>query len=106
MSDVPLQAAGRRPAFFDDPGLDQLVSIVLELASELWVVRERLYALEAVAGDQGLALRQAIEAWKPSAEQRTELADMRRRMLEEMFRTLGKEHRPVDPATADVARAD
>ena len=106
MSDVPLQAAGRRPAFFDDPGLDQLVSIVLELASELWVVRERLYVLEAVAADQGLALRHAIESWKPSPEQQSELADMRRRMLEEMFRTLGQEHRPVDPATADVARAD
>lgn len=106
MSDVPLQASGRRPAFFDDPGVDQLVTIVLELASELWVVRERLYALEAVAADQGLALREAIESWTPTAEQQAELAGMRRRMLEEMFRTLDQDHRPVDPATADVARAD
>jgi hypothetical protein len=95
MSEIPLDASGRRPAFFDEPGVDQLVTMVLELATELWVVRERLYAIEDVAGRRGLDLRQDVERWKPDAAQQAELAGMRARMLENMFRTLGQEHRPV-----------
>jgi len=68
MTQLPLDATGHRPAFFDPDGVDQLVSMVVELATELWVVRERVYALEAVAEEMNLPLRRAIENFKPNAE--------------------------------------
>jgi hypothetical protein len=108
MSELPLDAAGRRPAFFDEPGVDQLVSMVLELATELWVIRERVYAIEDVATRQGLDLS-AMERWTPDTAQQAELAQMRARILENMFRTLRQEHRPVsrsEPAPGGPAATD
>lgn len=90
-----LDASGCRVAFFDHSGLDQMLSMLLELSAELWVVRERIYALEAVADDQGLKFREAIESWRPSRAQAEELASLRDRMTREIFRTLSREHRPA-----------
>ena len=47
---IPLSHRGKRPRFFDASGTDELMSMVLELTAELWVVKKRLYLLERVAG--------------------------------------------------------
>lgn len=43
-------ARGSKPQVFDDPAIDALVKMLLELASETWVTRARLAALEARVG--------------------------------------------------------
>jgi hypothetical protein len=93
---LPVDASGRRPAFFAHDGVDQLVTMVLELATELWVVRERVFVIEAVAAQKGLPLKDAVEAYKPSEAERAELARMRGAMMNQLFRTLNQDHRPVD----------
>ncbi len=100
MSALPLDASGRRPAFFDKDGVDQLVSIVMELATELWVVRERLFRVESAAGANGLPLRDLVESHALSAEEEAQLAQMRARMTENMFRVLKLDTRPLSPAEA------
>jgi hypothetical protein len=44
---LPDAAKGDRPQFFDDPAIDALVSMVLELARETWVTRAKLTQLQA-----------------------------------------------------------
>lgn len=39
------------PRFFDDPGMDRFVGVVMQLASELWSHEERIRALELKSGD-------------------------------------------------------
>ncbi len=95
MTALPLEASGRRPAFFEQEGVDQLVSMVLELAAELWVVRERSFMMERVLAQHGLAVSEAIEAYTPTAEEQATLARMRATMTAQMFRTLAREHRTV-----------
>jgi hypothetical protein len=95
MSMLPLEASGRRPAFFDEKGMDQLLCMVLELAAELWVVRERVFIVEAVLGQQGLDVSAAVEAFVPSAAQAATLAAMRAEMTGQLFRSLNREHRDV-----------
>lgn len=34
------------PRFFNDPGMDRFVAVVMNLAQEVWVQEERLLALE------------------------------------------------------------
>jgi len=92
---LPLEAGGRRPAFFDQDGMDQLLSMVLELAAELWVVRERVFVVEAVLQTKGVAVSEAIEAFVPTAEQQATLAAMRADMTAQLFRSLNRDHRPV-----------
>jgi hypothetical protein len=88
---IPLDAAGPRPTFFAGGGVDELMSMVLELAAELWVVRERVYRLEAAAGSKGLDLTTLVETLDLSAAQTTELADMRERFTRGLFRSLNRE---------------
>lgn len=95
MTTLPLDAAGRRPAFFEQDGMDQVVSMVLELAAELWVVKERLFVVEAVLTRQGIAVHEAVERYVPGEQERESLAKMRAEMTEQMFRTLRREHRKV-----------
>ncbi len=48
----PTVAKGRRPYFFDDPSIDKLMSIIMEMAAELSVLRERLDVHERLAAEQ------------------------------------------------------
>ena len=80
MSRIPLQSDGKRPRFFAESGTDETISMLLELMSELWTVKERLYALERAAEEAGLDLTSRIEAWQPSDSQSAELDDSRQQI--------------------------
>ncbi|TXS91960.1 hypothetical protein FV139_14640 [Parahaliea maris] len=54
-------ARGKRPSFYEAEGLDNLTSMVMVLASELTVLRDRLDASERVAKANGLDLAAGIE---------------------------------------------
>ena len=57
------EARGVKPQVFDDPAIDALVKMLLELASETWVTRARLAALEAKVGSvEDMALPPEAEA--------------------------------------------
>jgi hypothetical protein len=57
------RARGVKPQVFDDPAIDALVKMLLELASETWVTRARLAALEAKVGSvEDLVLPADVEA--------------------------------------------
>ena len=47
---------GKKHRFFDAQGVDELVSICMSLAQELWVVKERQLALEQAAEAKGIRL--------------------------------------------------
>lgn len=55
-------ARGKRPEFYDTPGLDQAMAMIMVLASELSVLRDRLDSAERVAKAHGLDLAAGIEA--------------------------------------------
>ena len=50
MTEAASRSRGVKPQVFDDPAIDALVKMLLELASETWVTRARLAALEAKVG--------------------------------------------------------
>lgn len=55
-------ARGKRPQFYETPGLDAAMSMIMVLASELSVLRDRLDSAERVAKASGLDLAAGIEA--------------------------------------------
>lgn len=93
MSAAQLDARTRRQSFFESESVDRLVTMVMELATELWVLRERMYVLESEAERMGMPLRQGIESHRLTSAEQRELAAMRRRMLDDILRTVGREHR-------------
>jgi hypothetical protein len=58
-------ARGKRPQFYDTPGMDEAMSMIMVLANELSVVRDRLDTVEKVAAAKGVILDAEIEAFEP-----------------------------------------
>ena len=85
---LPRQTKGKRPAFFDDPAIDQVMTFVLELATELAVVRERLDTVEWLLDEHGSVTREQIEAYEPSPE----VEQQRKQWLEEYFSRVLRMH--------------
>lgn len=54
-------ARGKRPTFYEADGVDQLMSMVMVLASEINVLHDRLDAQERVAAKHGIAMADEIE---------------------------------------------
>lgn len=100
MTQIPLIQKGKRPSFFEESAVDQLVTMMLEMMAELWVVKERIYTLEKVLGDAGIAVREQIDTCKFSAEQAAELERERRKLIETVMRSL--EANFVDRATMQI----
>lgn len=88
MSRIPLSARGRRPAFFDNKAIDSLVTMMLELSAELWVVKERQRALETLLQESSPDLVEKLEAWQPDDAMAAELATERQVFLRTILRTL------------------
>jgi hypothetical protein len=62
------KAKGKRPAYFDDPAIDRLLSIAMALAAELSVTRERLDTLERLLEARGGPTQAEIEAFRPDRD--------------------------------------
>jgi hypothetical protein len=56
-----------RPRFFSDPAVDRLVSVILQLTSEVWVLAERLETLEDLAQEKGQLTFEEIRNYRPDA---------------------------------------
>lgn len=59
---LPRTVRGKRPEFFETPGVDDALSMVMVLAQELTVLRERLDSAEIVMARHGVALAAEIES--------------------------------------------
>jgi len=94
MSKIATQTRGKRPRFFAEAGSDETVSMLLELAAELWTVKERLYALERAAADAGVELTSRIETWQPSESETQELDGARQQMIASILRSIEGRHVP------------
>jgi hypothetical protein len=56
---------GRRPDFYPAQGMDQAMSMIMVLAQEFAVLRERVDTIERVAAGKGVFLAEDIEAFVP-----------------------------------------
>ena len=62
------KAKGQRPTFFDDPDTDKLVSMLMGLAGEVSVMRDRMDTIERLLGQKGLLTQSDIDNFEPSED--------------------------------------
>ena len=79
-SSIGIEIDGPGRAYFDTVVTDNIIDMVMELAAEVWTVRDRQYVMENVLASQGIDAATLIEAHRPTAE---EIAA--RRILREAF---------------------
>lgn len=104
---------GGRAYFFDDPAIDKLLNMVVMLGSELWTLRERLAAVEAIQVRRGGLAAGEVDGHEFSVEDEARLAGLRKEFIDGLFRVLQEQVedareraiRQPRPAPVAVARA-
>lgn len=111
MTRMARTAQDRRNRFFEAEGVDELISMVLELTAEVSTLRQRLYVTERVLEAQGIAVSEGIEQYRPSGDEEQAMALERERLLQSVLHSLesptrGDDGGPVErEETADETRA-
>ncbi len=98
---LPRKAKGERPFFFDNPDVDKLLAMLMGLAGEVSVMRDRMDTIEQLAKERGLFSADDIEAYEPSAEVMQQRAARRQEMLGEITRIVYSEIEGLE-ATSEI----
>ena len=85
------KAKGERPYFFDDPSVDKLLAMLMGLAGEVSVLRDRLDTVERLAEQNKLFTRTEIENYQPDEAALRERAERREIFLGEVTRIIHAE---------------
>ena len=102
---------GGRAYFFADPAIDKLLNMVVMLGSEVWTLRERLAAVEAIQVRRGGLAAGEVDAYEFSADDEAKLAGLRKEFIDGLFRVLqeqvedARERAVRQPRPAPVAAA-
>lgn len=75
----------KEQTFFKDPALDRLMGVVMALAAEVYILRDRAQALEELLEQSGTLRPGAIEDLQPNSERQAELARERDAFIARLF---------------------
>ena len=97
---LPRTAKGERPYYFDDPAVDKLLSMLMGLAGEVSVMRDRMDTVERLAEEKGVFGQADIEAYQPTPAVLAARAKRREEFLNEITRII-----QVEPSDTDAEAA-
>ena len=89
----PRHAKGKRPQFFESPEIDQIMTFVLELTTEVSVLSERLDTVERLLDSQGSISRSDIENYTPDPGVEAERMRQRQALANRVLRMHGDQSR-------------
>lgn len=97
MSDKAIRAPSRRakganPHFFDDPNIDRLMTMVMHLAAEISVLRERLDTHERVAEKKGAFAVADIEGYRPDDDTAEAREEWRKKFLARLLKPVEEDY--------------
>lgn len=92
-------AKGPRPQFFNDPAVDKLLAMVMALAGEVSVMRDRNDTLERLIEAKGVLDKSEIDHYKPTKDVMAEREAWRQEYLAHILRI-------VDLDADDMSRND
>ena len=93
---VKRRAKGARPYFFDDPSVDKVLAIVMALAGEVSVLRDRLDTVVRLAERKGVLSADDLETFLPDAPLRAERDAWRDEFLNRILRIVRVELEDVE----------
>ncbi|MES1943922.1 hypothetical protein PC39_07404 [Salinisphaera sp. PC39] len=108
------KAKGKRPYFFENPESDKLLAIIMAVAGELSVVRDRLDTVERLLEQKGSLTRADIEDYEPDESVREARHAWREVYLERVLRIVhhelesekaGESREGYEQAIADLAES-
>ena len=86
------RAKGANPHFFDDPNIDRLLTMMMNMAAEISVLRDRLDTHERVAEAKGAYTSADLEAFEPSDAIRAARDQWRNKFLDRLLKTMEQDY--------------
>ncbi len=100
---MPRKAKGKRPSFFKDPDIDKVMGILMALAGEVSVLRERIDTVERLAMGKGLVSKEEIDAFVPDQEVANQRELWREAYIERILRVVQQELEATDKGETSEA---
>jgi hypothetical protein len=101
------KAKGKRPAYFEDPAIDRTLSIVMAIAGEVSVLRERLDTVERLLDAKGTISRADIETYTPDRAAGIERAMLTKEYIARILRGVQQDMEALaesGPSVEDLSR--
>lgn len=89
---------GKRPVFYATPGLDEAMSMIVVLAQEMSVLRDRVDSIERVCAKRGIDLAREIEALELDQEALDARERQRQQLMERLYYVVLKEAKELEEA--------
>lgn len=83
---LPRVSKGKRPSFFNDPAIDQMMTFIIELSAEVSVLFDRVDTVERLLDAKGTVSRADIENYRAPDAVEAERAQRRDGYLKRVFR--------------------
>lgn len=81
---------GKNPVYFENPMIDALVSVTMELGAAQWVQHERLPIMEKLLSEKGLVTTEMIEKYAPTDEERAATKKARDEFIGRLYGAFSK----------------
>lgn len=98
---LPREARGKRPEFYPEPGMDEVMSMILVLAGETMGLRDRIDTIERIAAGRGIDLAVEVERFVPDQAALDEREARRQDFLARLYYVARKDAH--EQATRDSA---
>lgn len=85
------RAKGARPFYFDNPDIDRLLSIIMAVAMEHAVTRQRLDALERLIESRGVLTREELDHYAPDTDAEGERTQWTKEYIARILRLVQQE---------------
>jgi len=99
--DLPRFSKGKRPNFFDSEGTEHLLAMVLELATELAVVYNRVDRLERSLIEAGGMTREALDGFEFSADALREQDGWANLLLDRLYSSVQQQSQTLTPKSSE-----
>lgn len=83
---LPRISKGARSQFFDDPAVDQVMTFLLEMMTEMSTLRNRVDTIERLLDDKGQINRADIESYRADAAVEAERAQWNQAFIRRVMR--------------------
>ena len=90
-------APAPEPAFFENPAIDHLIAVTLELGAELWIQRERMRIIEKLLAANGVVTSAMIEAYRPDDAELAASRGERDAFVNRVYGAFARETQPATP---------
>ena len=82
------KAKGKRPNYLSDPTSEKILAMVMALAGEVSVMRDRMETIERLSEKSGVFSGEDIENYVPSDEEKAAREKRRAEYLQRIFRAV------------------